>query len=706
MDKKSDRIITVVFLIDLIVPFVIPLLQIANCMELVPIFNSIFDFLSSKAWALLRAVGFLDPSYVTGEDKTIYWAIATFSFMGLLLALFVPKVSEFDRQLTKEMGVTDAKIKPSTWRCVLFRLYKKQPYSRKWVLDSFLSSQRYFIILCGLGAAFIVFPPLWGLQLRGLWIILTLIYSYFMLLSMESLSNVDQYETLLLNNIKDKEVKPLLEKYVENVYSTQGHPRQEAFYQELDHGENGFYTLIQEKRFEEYVLRKQLNEEIIRNFLIHKITIPPVLTVLMGSWGLYPFSNVHTGYEAHFYRKDVINAWFSYFKNLLILGKDNTELREHILSNLESTLRPSRKMSRSNRCDDLFFKYNTHFEPVASIPNLTLEVLPYSSQSASSACLVFSEKYVNGEISAYYFELTAGLFTIGLLYEMQEALRLRKFLECLCKESPDPLLLALLIVASGCYIYGNRGGRGGDSFFGPSITGERVATGWVNKNIEHPQIGMTLLSFMAFNSTNPEYFARQVKGLIEVYPYLKDIFITTISDNAWLLKNLEIFRKELSNQNLLNMDINFYKKYRTNQSKYPKRFSPLNFIEYQRYNCFECENPISIRDYLQTHFLGILEEYCQEKHPKTKYFRRFKRLFEKIPTAFWEASCFDQTFTTIVYEYKPAIFTAENLKGLDEQLLRDIFPNDEDTKTILNKWEAFHIKLKSLYEEEGWVSST
>ena len=173
----------------------------------------------------LKAFLYLDPSYVTHEESTIDWAVATFAFIGLLLALFVPKVSEFDRQLTKEMGVTDPEIKPSTWRCVLFRLYGEYPSWMQWVFDFFLSSQSYFIILCVLGGVFIFCPILRGVLILG-----TLIYSYCILISMESLSNIEQYETLLLDNIKEPEVFELLKKYVKKIYSTQGHHRQEAFY--------------------------------------------------------------------------------------------------------------------------------------------------------------------------------------------------------------------------------------------------------------------------------------------------------------------------------------------------------------------------------------------------------------------------------------------------------------------------------------------
>jgi hypothetical protein len=670
MDEKWDKIVTVIFWICFIGPFMI---------------------LLPHEW--LKAFLYLDPSYVTHEESTIDWAVATFAFIGLLLALFVPKVSEFDRQLTKEMGVTDHEIKPSTWRCVLFRLYGEYPSWMQWVFDFFLSSQHYFIILCVLGGVFIFCPILRGVLILG-----TLIYSYYILISMESLSNIEQYETLFLKNIKDPEVFALLKKYVEKVYSTEGHPRQEAFYMHFME----LVNLINEKRFEEYIRHNKLRNEIIRVFSLYKVSISSYLSPLMIKIALYPFINVFGGYTIHFYCKKVIDSWFSHFKQLLMLSKDHAELREHIISNLEQTLCPSRNIFLSNRVDKLFFKYNDNAEYIPIIPHNTLEILPYSSKSASSKCLEYSEQFGIIEISSYYFALTSALLTVGLLYEIKDTNRLKLFLESLCLEYPTTLLCALLIVASGCYKDYKYEHFWADSFKKGNEGTARI----LNYNVEHPQVGVTLLGLMAFQNIAPQEFASAIKELIQVYPYLKDIFITTISDNAWLLKSLEIFRKELSNQNLLNMDINFYKKYRTNQSKYPKRFSPLNFIEYQRYNLFECQNPISIRDYLQTHFLGILEEYCQKKHPKTKYFRRFKRLFEKIPTAFWEASCFDQTFTTIVHNYKPAIFTAKNLQDLDKQLLRDIFPNDEDTKTILNKWEAFHIKLKSLYEEEGWVSST
>jgi hypothetical protein len=70
----------------------------------------------------------------------------------------------------------------------------------------------------------------------------------------------------------------------------------------------------------------------------------------------------------------------------------------------------------------------------------------------------------------------------------------------------------------------------------------------LNYNVEHPQVGVTLLGLMAFQNIAPQEFASAIKELIQVYPYLKDIFITTISDNAWLLKSLKIFRKELSKQ--------------------------------------------------------------------------------------------------------------------------------------------------------------
>jgi hypothetical protein len=284
--------------------------------------------LPAQTWAWLRAIGSLDPSYVTPEKSTIDWAVATFSFMGLLLALFVPKVSEFDRQLTKEMGVTDAKIKPSTWRCVLFRLYQKEPYSRNWVFDFFLSSQRYFIILCLLGAAFIFFH-----QLRGLWIILTLIYSYFMLISMESLSNVDQYETLLLNNIQDEEVEPLLDKYVEKVYSTQGHPRQEAFLRTLyQKREKTIYALspVEDQYF------KRLGK-IYGQLYVNKIVLDENLCETISMFNSFPFGNrniLFSKISKNTQGTPKFKQWERSFTHSLILLKYNPQLIKHLINDL------------------------------------------------------------------------------------------------------------------------------------------------------------------------------------------------------------------------------------------------------------------------------------------------------------------------------------------------------------------------------------
>jgi hypothetical protein len=229
MDEKWDKIVTITFWMNLIMPF---------------------SILLPYEW--LNAFLYLDPFHATPGKSTIDWAVATFAFMGLLLALFVPKVSEFDRQLTKEMDVTDPEIKPSTWRCVLFRLYQKEPYSRKWVFDFFLSSQHYFIILCVLGGVFIFCPILRGVLILG-----TLIYSYYILISMESLSNIEQYETLFLKNIKDPEVFALLKKYVEKVYSTEGHPRQEIFYR--------LFTEKHDKGVEYHTLLNLIHQKLIYN---------------------------------------------------------------------------------------------------------------------------------------------------------------------------------------------------------------------------------------------------------------------------------------------------------------------------------------------------------------------------------------------------------------------------------------------------------
>jgi hypothetical protein len=617
-------------------------------------------WLKAFTFSWLKAIGYLDPSYVTGEEPTLSWAIATFATLGVLLALVVPKIIDFDRDIIKQMGFVTHP------RSFLYCLKQTNSTKLKKLFEFTLNVNWFYVVLCIILYVFIFNP-----SFRGIWAVFVFMYSGLLLHSIQFMAQEEEFEVLLLNNIKDKEVKSLLKKYVGKVYSTQGHPRQEDFYQELDHGDNGFYTLIRDKRFEEYVLGKQLNEEIIRNFFIHKITISPALTKLMGSSGLYPFSNVHTGYETHFYRSDVIEAWFSYFKNLLILSKDKAELREHILSNLESTLRPSRNTSVPNSFEALFFKYNANYtQRVASLPNPTLELLPYSSQSASSSCLVFSEKYVNSGISAYYFALTAGLFAVGFLYERKEIQRLQKFLRILCDQSPETLLKAMLIVASACYI----DNRGGDFFFGKYCREDEISTGsysgWVNPNIEHPQIGATLLSLMAFKdpSISAKSFARQVKDLIEVYPYLKDIFRCAISTSEGPFHSCFFFGRELLSQGYFNMQNDLYRTNRINRLNPSKRFSPYRFIDAQRFSeeTFSgFENHTTVRDYLQAHFLERLEAYCNKKHPHTKHFRRLKRLFEKIPFAFWDAPCFDKTFTTTTYEYKPTLFTPESLQGLN-----------------------------------------
>jgi F0F1-type ATP synthase delta subunit len=324
MDEKWDKIVTITFWMNLIMPF---------------------SILLPYEW--LKAFLYLDPSYVTYEDPTIDWAVATFAFIGLLLALFVPKVSEFDRQLTKEMGVTDPEIKPSTWRCVLFRLYGEYPSWMQWVFDFFLSSQSYFIILCVLGGVFIFCPILRGVLILG-----TLIYSYCILISMESLSNIEQYETLLLDNIKEPEVFELLKKYVKKVYSTQGHPRQEAFLEKVY--ENRYMNV----HIKEY---HPLLDIIYATLQWKRIDLNEVFCEKISYYSVLPFGNVSSPRLGQvFNSKSILEQWERSFTSSLRLLKHNPHLANYLVDALippENLLGALNSIDLSGTDDTLHIPY-------------------------------------------------------------------------------------------------------------------------------------------------------------------------------------------------------------------------------------------------------------------------------------------------------------------------------------------------------------
>ncbi len=198
----------------------------------------------------LNAFLYLDSSYVTHEDPAIDWAVATFATLGVLLALVVPKIIDFDRDIIKQMGLPDfVSMHP---RSLLYCLKITHSTQAKKLFETMLNVNVFYWFLCIILFVFILVPS-W----RGIFAGLVFLYSWISLHSIQFMTQEDEFERLLLKNIKDPEVFELLKKYVEKVYSTEGHPRQEIFYR--------LFTEKHDKGVEYHTLLNLIHQKLIDN---------------------------------------------------------------------------------------------------------------------------------------------------------------------------------------------------------------------------------------------------------------------------------------------------------------------------------------------------------------------------------------------------------------------------------------------------------
>jgi hypothetical protein len=555
MDEKWDKIVTITFWICFIGPFMI---------------------LLPHKW--LNAFLYLDPYYEMYEAPAIDWAIATFATLGVLLALVVPKIIDFDRDIIKQMGLpTFTGTHP---RSFLYCLKQTNSTKLKKQYEFILNVNVFYGVLCFSLFAFIFMP-----SFRGIWAVFVFMYSGLLLHSIQFMTQEEELEVLLLKNIQEKDVNALLDEYVKKVYSTQGHPRQEIFYR--------LFTEKHDKGNEYHTLLSLIHQKLIDN----KVQVSPSLL----RWML------------------MINIP-SYVKHICDSPFSRSELRENV----------------------------ERFQEV-------LEIIEHNPVGVHWT----QEKLLSRAYCGECILNSQDLKDASILYGFSDS------------SDTDSNRLNELIRQDFLNIFPCKERR------------------WVSETNDVSQ--------------NPEFC------------FIDDdhcMFRTHLIKMDYLNAYLRFLRYTQNKEALKSFAENFATEYKNGYRS--RDVTWVTSIDYEELFCLVC---ITLGSYYRTrdsdsflqkkatdiHYkydgatliiLGIvhacqeteLESWLKEGHLLHYCLKNIPALKELL----------------IVSPKIGTYFESEIKKTLELPLIQEAFSlNDEDTKSILNKWEAFHTKLKSLYEEEG-----
>jgi hypothetical protein len=590
------------------------------------------------------------------------WAIAAFGVLGVILAIFTPRLQDVDARLGEKFGIEGYSLS----HYLKFEAYKAGKI--KAVLAWILQPQNFYLSIA-ICLPFLIFVPWLRLVL-----FLLILFVGYKAIRLETEPTAERIEAHLLINATDasSEAYQFLDNYIKTVYSKPNHPRLRKFYVKLQRAVRDLKT-------------KESNQSIVLGNLLATIWFTVGRSQNSSAQYLI-FKEIELQGE-HYSNTDIdllTAKWKAYEAMLWACSQDN--LLNTKLSEEYTGVMHGRSIFGSRRHHDTQTFVTPNF--LNTQPTIKLKVLeciiPYGLKRTDEISETTEGDKNIIQISSLEWRI---LFYFSQLYITEDTLNLKRFMQA-HTESDQYFYQAMPLWLTYTLMF-----QGGDQWvyerFRERLRQTKRGPGayMVAESDEFPIRETTLL--LATTATCKETWSLQ--WLMEAYPHVREAFYITCVSLISSCFNVVV--------NLL------WGKLAPELSRPRGSFFSHDFKSLQQYG--KLPRKSTAKQIAELCFEPWLNE-LKIKHPDYEIEPIIEK-YNALPSQFWDEWHKDVPYYLMEeYTFQPRLFdfgVLENLKTPEQEQLRLAlgFETPEAVETRINEMKTFLKAVAKEMLEKGWV---